>query len=116
MSSLKIWHNPRCRKSREGLQYLQDKGLEPEIFNYLQEKIDAGELAGLIGKSGQPLKEFIRSNEKEYRELGLKGKELTAAEFAEIAAGHPKLLQRPIVINGDKVVLARPAEKIEEIL
>lgn len=116
MTKVKIWHNPRCRKSREGLEYLQAKGIEPEIFNYLQSPIDAGELARLITKSGQPLKEFIRSNEKEFKELGLKGKELSVEEFAGIAAENPKLLQRPIVINRDKVVLARPAEKIEEIL
>ena len=111
-----IWHNPRCRKSREGLEYLKSKGIEPKIFNYLAEPFSSEELAELIQKSGQPLKEFIRTNEKEYKELGLKGKDLTVDEFARIAVEHPKLLQRPIVINGDKVVLARPAEKIDEIL
>lgn len=114
--SVKIWHNPRCRKSREGLEFLKSKGIEPEVFNYLQESFSPDELADLIRKSGQPLKDFIRTNEKEYKELGLKGKDLTIEEFAEIASKHPKLLQRPIVINGEKVVLARPAEKIEEIL
>lgn len=116
MSTLKIWHNPRCRKSREGLQYLQDKGLSPEIYLYLQETIDSVELASLIESSGQPLKEFIRSNEKEFKELGLKGKDLNAGEFAKYAAQYPKLLQRPIVINQGKVVLARPVEKIDDIL
>ncbi len=116
MANTKIWHNPRCRKSREGLKFLKDKGIEPEIFNYLQSPIDAEELAGHIKKSGQPLKEFIRSNEKEFKTLELKGRDLTIEEFASIAAKHPKLLQRPIVIHNNKVVLARPAEKIENIL
>lgn len=116
MANTTIWHNPRCRKSREGLKFLQDKGIEPEIFNYLQSPIDAEELAGHIKKSGQPLKEFIRASEKEYKTLGLKGREISVEEFSSIAAKHPKLLQRPIVIHNEKVVLARPAEKIEDIL
>ncbi len=116
MAEVKIWYNPRCRKSREGLQYLRDKGIEPEIYDYIKEGIDPDELAQVIRMSGQPLKDFIRRNEKEYKELGLKGKDLTVEEFARIAAEHPKLLERPIVVKGDKAVLARPAEKIEEIL
>ncbi len=116
MTEVKIWYNPRCRKSREGLQYLRDKGIEPEIYDYIKEGIDPDELARVIRMSGQPLKDFIRRNEKVYKELGLKDKELTVEEFARIAAEHPKLLERPIVVKGDKAVLARPAEKIDEIL
>ncbi len=116
MENVIIWHNPRCRKSREGLKYLQDKGIEPVIFDYMKNGINPEELAEIIRKSGQSLSEFIRTNEKEYRELGLKGKELTPEEFARIAAEHPKLLQRPIVIKGDKVVVARPPERIDDIL
>ncbi len=116
MENVIIWHNPRCRKSREGLKYLQDKGIEPVIFDYMKNGINPEELAEIIRKSGQPLSDFIRTNEKEYRELGLKGKELTPEEFARIAAEHPKLLQRPIVIKGDKVVVARPPERIDDIL
>ncbi len=116
MENVIIWHNPRCRKSREGLKYLQDKGIEPVIYDYMKNGINPEELAEIIRKSGQPLSDFIRTNEKEYRELGLKGKELTPEEFARIAAEHPKLLQRPIVIKGDKVVVARPPERIDDIL
>ncbi|NOX36680.1 MAG: arsenate reductase (glutaredoxin) [Calditrichaeota bacterium] len=115
MEKVIIWHNPRCRKSREGLNYLKEKGIEPVIFDYLKEGIPADELADLIKKSGLPVEAFIRSNEKEYRELGLKGKSLTAEEFARIAANHPRLLQRPIVVYGDRVVLARPASEIDKL-
>lgn len=111
-----IWHNSRCRKSREGLQYLRDKGIEPTIFEYMHQKIDPQELARIIKLSGQPLEVFIRKNEPEYKQLGLNSKNLTIEEFARIAAEHPRLLQRPIVICGEKAVLARPASKIEEIL
>lgn len=116
MAEVTIWYNPRCRKSREGLQYLRDHGVEPKIYDYLKEGINPEELADVIRKSGQPLKDFIRRNEKEYKELGLKGKELTVEEFARIAAEHPKLLERPIVVKGDRAVLGRPVEKIAEIL
>jgi len=73
-------------------------------------------LAKLIRQSGLPVDKFIRKQEKLYRELGLKGKQLTAEAFAELAEKHPKLLQRPIVIRGDKVVLAQPPEAVDELL
>ena len=116
MEKVKIWYNPRCRKSREGLKYLQEQGVEVEIYDYLKEGIDPGELARVIKMSGQLLSDFIRKQEKEYKELGLKGKELTVEEFARIAREHPKLLERPIVVKGNKAVLARPAEKAAEVL
>ena len=116
MATVKIWHNPRCRKSREGLQYLQDKGIEPEIYEYLKSGINPEELAEIIKKSGQQLAEFIRTNEADYKALGLKGKELTIEEFTGIAADYPKLLQRPIVIKGEKAVLAQPAANIDSII
>ncbi len=116
MDKVKIWYNPRCRKSREGLKYLQERGVEVEIYDYLKEGIDPDELARVIKMSGQPLSDFIRKQEKEYKELGLRGKELTVEEFARIASEHPKLLERPIVVKGNKAVLARPAEKAAEVL
>ena len=116
MEKIVVWHNPRCRKSREGVQYLQSRGVQFEIYDYIKNGIDPDELARIIRASGQPVSDFIRTNEKEYRELGLKGKELTPEEFAQIAKDHPKLLQRPIVVKGDRAVLARPPERADEIL
>ena len=116
MEKMIIWHNPRCRKSREGLQYLLDKGVQPEIFDYMKTAFSPQKLAEVIKLSGHPVEEFIRRNEKEYKELGLNKKKLSVLEFAEICSKHPRLLQRPIVINGSSVVLARPASKIDEIL
>ncbi len=114
--NVKIWHNPRCSKSRQGLEYLKNKTNEFDIYDYMKEGIDPDELARVIEMSDQPLEDFIRTNEPEYKELGLKDKKLTPREFAEIAARHPKLLQRPIVIKGGKAVVARPAAKMDEIL
>jgi arsenate reductase len=116
MEKVIIWHNPRCRKSREGLQYLQNKSVEPEVFDYMKTPFSSEELAEIIQFSGQPVEEFIRRNEKEYKTLGLNKRKLSIVEFAEICSNHPRLLQRPIVIKGSSVVLARPASKIDEIL
>ena len=116
MSDVKIWHNPRCKVSRAGLKYLQEKGIEPDIFNYLKEGFAPDELARIIKMTGQPLDVFIRKNEADYRTLDLKNRDLTVDEFAKIAAEHPKLLHRPIVIKGENAVLAQPASKIDEIL
>jgi len=116
MENIIIWHNPRCRKSREGLQYLKDKGIEPEIYEYLKAGIDADELARLIKMTGQPVENFIRTNEADYKKLELKGKELSIEEFATIAAEYPKLLQRPILVKGNKAVLGQPKDRIERIL
>ena len=116
MANIKIWHNPRCRKSREGLQYLKDKGIEPEVYDYIKSGINPNELVEVINMAGQPAKDFIRTQEADYKTLGLKGKDLTVEEFSRIAAEYPKLLQRPIVITADRAVLAQPASKVEEIL
>lgn len=116
MDKIKILHNPRCSKSRQGLQYLKKKNLDVEIVDYVKQGIDAAELAKIIAMSDQPLDAFIRKNEQEYKELGLKDKQLTAHEFAQIASKHPKLLQRPIVIRDGKAVVARPIEKIDALL
>lgn len=116
MSEIKIWHNPHCSKSRQGLAYLQENGCELSLFEYTKEEIDPNELAALIRDSDEPLAAFIRTNEKEYAALGLAKKELTPESFAEIAAKHPKLLQRPIVIKDGRAIVARPAEKIKDLL
>ena len=98
MEKVIIWHNPCCRKSREGLPYLQEKGVKPEIFDYMKTPFSSGELSRIIELSGQPVDEFIRRNEKEFKALRLNERKLTVQEFAEIALKHPKLLQRPIII------------------
>jgi arsenate reductase len=115
MEKIIIWHNPKCRKSREGLQYLKEKGYEPKIFEYLKDEIDPNELIKIIKLSKQPLGDFIRRNEKEFKELGLKDKQLSVEEFAKIVVDYPKLLERPIVLRGTKALIGRPASKLEEI-
>ncbi len=115
MQNITIWHNPRCSKSRAGLAYLKDKGIEPNVVKYLDNPPSADELKDILSKLGMSAGELIRTKEAIYKELGLKEVDDEEA-LIEAMCQNPKLIERPIVINANKAVVARPAEKIEEIL
>ncbi len=110
-----ILHNPRCAKSREGLKYLEEKGITPIVVKYLDVQLNAEEISQIIKKLGIKPIELIRKNEDYYKKE-IKGKDFGDGELIHAMAEHPKLIERPIVINGDKAVVARPAEKIDEIM
>jgi len=112
---MKIYHNPRCAKSRAGLQYLEEKGYEIEVRKYLTEGLTKNELREIIAKTGREPLFFVRTQEKEYIE-NYRGKTFSDEEWIKILAENPRLLQRPIVVNGNKAVLANPPENIEEIV
>ncbi len=110
-----VWHNPRCSKSRNGIKYLDEKGVEYEIRRYLDEPPTVDELKTVLKKLGMSPRELMRTKEAIYRELGLK--EVTEDEkLIEAMAEHPRLIERPIVIRGEKAVVARPENRIDEIL
>ncbi|PIF05526.1 MAG: polyphosphate kinase 1 [Draconibacterium sp.] len=110
-----IYHNPRCAKSRAGLQYLESKGYNIEVKKYLTEGISENELRDVISKSGKNPFYFVRTQEKVFIE-NYRGKTLTDDEWIKVLVAHPRLLQRPIVVNGDKAVLANPPENVESIV
>jgi arsenate reductase (glutaredoxin) len=110
-----IYHNPRCAKSRAGLKYLVDNNIEHQIIQYLKEKITAEDIKILSAKTGLKPKELVRTQE-DYFKKNLKGKDFSDSEWYKIIAENPKLLQRPIVVNNNKAVLAQPPEKIKEII
>ncbi|MCG6188642.1 polyphosphate kinase 1 [Maribellus maritimus] len=112
---MKIYHNPRCAKSRAGLKYLEEKGYDIEIKKYLIDGLTEGELKEIISKTGEKPVTFVRTQEKEYKE-NYKGKNLSDEEWIKVLAEYPRLLQRPIVVNGNKAVLANPPENVEEII
>ncbi|MBN2610945.1 MAG: hypothetical protein JXB00_05270 [Bacteroidales bacterium] len=112
---LKIYHNPRCRKSREGLQYLNDKKLEFEVVDYLKDLFSKDDLKKILMKLNKKPEEIIRTQEEYYRKE-LKGKKFTYEEWIEILAENPKLIQRPIVEGKYKAVIAQPPEKADEVL
>ncbi len=112
----KIYHNPRCSKSRETLKLLQEKGIEPEIILYLETPPDAKTLKGLLKKLGLKPRELMRTKEAEYKEQGLNDPDLTDDALVEAMIATPKLIERPIVVNGSKAALGRPPEQVLEIL
>jgi arsenate reductase len=111
MRDFTIWHNPRCSKSREALNILESKGADTVIIKYLEEKITAEMIEELLKKLGISAKELLRTKEEEYKGLGLKD-ETNEKKLIEAMVEHPKLIERPIVIKGDKAVLGRPPEKV----
>ena len=113
--SVKIYHNARCGKSRETLQIIKDKGIDPVVHEYLKEPLTAPQLKELIKLLGIEARELVRTTEAIYKEQ-YKGKELTSDEWIEAMITHPKLMQRPIVVNGQKAALGRPPEDVEGIL
>ncbi len=112
---MKIYHNPRCGKSREALKLLQEKGIKPEIVEYLKQIPTHAELEDVLRRLGIKAEELLRKNEKVFKEL-YKGKDLSDSEWIEAMIAEPKMIERPIFINGDKAVVGRPPEKVLEIV
>ena len=112
---LKIYHNSRCSKSRAGLKFIIDNSLEYEVVEYLKNNLSASEIKELISKIGVKPVEMVRTQE-DYFKKNLKGKDFTDEEWFDILAANPKLLHRPIVVNGEKAILAQPPEEINKIL
>lgn len=112
----RIYHNPRCSKSRQTLQLLTEKGIQPEIVEYLKTPPSADELRQLLNKLGLRPRDLIRRREAEYKASGADNPDLSDDELIELMVEHPKLIERPIVVHDGKVALGRPPEKVLEIL
>ena len=113
---MKILHNPRCSKSRKTLALIEQAGVEPEVVLYLETPPAADELDEILGKLGLEPMELVRRGEEIYKELGLGGRELSRQELIDLMVAHPKLIERPIVIAGERAVLGRPPENVKELL
>ena len=111
-----IYHNPRCSKSRNTLALLREHGTEPEIVEYLKDSLTRDRLLALVGKSGVPFLDLLRSNETIYKELGLADAERSDAELADIVLEHPILLNRPIVETPTAAKLCRPEKLALDLL
>ena len=114
---IKVYHNPRCKKSREALAYLEEKGIAFEVRHYMkdEESMTPSELEEVLDALNMDALDLVRKNEalwkEEYRDLELGEDEIVLAMIE-----NPRLMERPIILNGDKAVVARPAEKAEEVL
>ncbi|WP_152221532.1 arsenate reductase (glutaredoxin) [Pseudomonas sp. SCB32] len=116
MSQISLFHNPRCSKSRGALELLEERGIQAEIIRYLETPPSAGELKALLGKLGIGARQLLRTGEDEYKTLDLANPALSDEQLIAAMASHPKLIERPILIVGDKAVIGRPPEKVLEIL
>ena len=116
MSSFTIYHNPRCSKSRQTLALLNERGIEPEIIEYLKWPLSFDDLKSLQQKLDVPAVAMIRSKEQAFKDLGLNDGQPSDASLLEAIATHPVLLERPIVVCADNAVIGRPPENVLELL
>lgn len=114
--TIEIFHNPRCSKSRATLALLQDHGHEPAIRLYLEDPPNASELRNILAKLGIGARELMRKGEAEYREQGLGDPELDDNALIEAMVRTPRLIERPIVLAGNRAAIGRPPESVLEIL
>lgn len=111
-----IYHNPRCSKSRQTLALLQENGIKPTIVEYLNTPPDADTLRQLLKKLGIGARDLLRKGEAEYRDNSLADPSLTDKQLIEAMVKYPKLIERPIVVKGNKAVLGRPPENVLELI
>ena len=111
MSHFVIYHNPRCSKSRNTLAILEEKGIDPEIILYQETQPDAAEIRALLKKLGIGASALIRRGEDNYKSSGLSA-DSSDDELIAAMVQHPRLIERPIVVHGDRAVLGRPPENV----
>lgn len=114
--SVKIYHNPRCSKSRQTLQLLKDRGVEPEIIEYLKTPPSVEELSDILDKLGMQPRDLIRKQEAEYKSNGLDNIELANDSILSVMVENPILIERPIVVTDNKAAIGRPPENVLDIL
>lgn len=116
MSEFTIYHNPRCSKSRQTLQLLEDNGVQPEIVLYLETSPDATAIKTLLKKLNISARELLRKGEEAYKENNLGDMGLSENELIAAMVASPKLIERPIVVKGDQAVIGRPPENVLALL
>tara|TARA_B100000902_G_scaffold397095_1_gene459874 strand:+ start:1526 stop:1882 length:357 start_codon:yes stop_codon:yes gene_type:complete len=116
LSETYIYHNPRCSKSRKALEILIDHHITPNIILYLNKPLSKKKLINIIELSKLTVRDFIRTNEIEYKDNNLNNKSLTDDDLLDFIIQFPKLLQRPIIIHNNHAIIARPTENILKIL
>jgi arsenate reductase (glutaredoxin) len=112
---MKIYHNPRCRKSRETLNIIQNHGIEPEVVLYLETPPSRQEIREVLSKLHIKAEDLVRKEEKLYKDE-YKDRQLSEEEWVNVLADNPKLIQRPVVINGKKAIIGRPPESVHVLL
>ena len=114
--TIRILHNPRCSKSRSTLAILNDKGVDAEVVEYLKTPPDRTELIHILDLLGMEPRELMRKHEKPYKELNLDNPDLSRDELIDAMIAHPILIERPVVVRGERAVIGRPPENVLELL
>ena len=112
---MKIYHNPRCRKSRETLAIIESAGIQPDVVEYLKDVPSPEDLKNILAKLGMNASEIVRKGEPVFKEK-FKGKNFNEEEWIQILVENPKLIERPIVVKDYKAVIGRPPENVNELL
>ena len=116
MTDLTLYHNPRCSKSRSALELLESRGLQPRIVRYLETPPSEATLRDLLRKLDLTPRQLLRSGEEEYKTLQLADPSLSEALLIQAMLSHPKLIERPILVAGERAVIGRPPERVLGIL
>ena len=114
--SIIIYHNPRCSKSRQTMSLIREQGHTPKIIEYLKEPLSVSEILNILSLLELEPRAILRTKEEPYKELNLSNSDLTVDQLVEAIANNPILMERPIVINGNKAAIGRPPEKVLAIL
>jgi len=112
----RIYHNPRCSKSRQTLELLRANGVEPEIELYLETPLNAETIASLLDKLGIKAAQLVRRSEQDFKDNNLGRADITEEQLIAAMVKYPKLIERPIVVAGNRAVLGRPPENVLELL
>ena len=116
MNNIVIYHNPRCRKSRETLNLIKSNNIEPTIILYLKEKLLKKDIFSILKKLDLHPRKLLRNSEIEYKNNNLSDPNLTKDQIVDFMIKYPILIERPIVIKGDKAVIARPPENVLQLI
>ncbi len=111
-----IYHNPRCSKSRQTLQLLKDNAIEPEVVLYLEQPLTPSQIRDVLTKLGMTARQLLRKGEAAYKENNLADETLSEEQIIQLMVEFPKLIERPIVIRGDKAMIGRPPESVLTLL
>ena len=116
MDRSRLFHNPRCSKSRGALELLRERGIEPAIAPYLEQAPSPAELHALLQLLGIDARQLLRTGEAEYHALGLNDPALSGAALVAAMSAHPRLIERPIFVHNGRAVIGRPPERVLELL
>ncbi len=116
MSQVVIYHNPRCSKSRQTLELIKEKGITPDVREYLKDTPTAAELKTVLNALGLSARALLRTKEQEYMDNGLSDLSLSEEQIINVMVANPKLIERPIVIKNGQARIGRPPESVLEIL